>query len=82
MLPMVVVFQQRQAATALSTDDEIQTIISSDANAAIFGYSPTDYSVIDLGFGDTTVKTGSGGDTLGADLVVVSLWNDIVTDLG
>jgi hypothetical protein len=62
---------------ALSTDAEIQTIIASDANAAIFGYSPTDYSVIDLGFGDTVVKTGSGGDTLGADLVVVSLWNDI-----
>ncbi len=62
--------------TALSTDAEIQTIIASDANAAIFGYSPTDYSVIDLGFGDTTVKTGSGGDTFGADLVVVSLWND------
>ena len=62
------------STTALS-DAEIQAIIASDARAAIFGTSPTDYSVIDLGFGDTTVKTGSGGDTFGADLVVVSLWN-------
>ena len=64
------------STTALS-DAEIQATIASDARAAIFGTSPTDYSVIDLGFGDTTVKTGSGGDTFGADLVVVSLWNDI-----
>jgi len=63
------------STTALS-DAEIQAIIASDARAAIFGTSPTEYSVIDLGFGDTTVKTGSGGDTLDADLVVVSLWNN------
>ena len=62
--------------SALSTD-EIQAIIASDASAAIFGTSTTDLSVIDLGFGDTIVKTGSGGDSDGADLVVVSLWNDI-----
>ena len=70
-------FSATAGGTALSTDAEIQTIIASDANAAIFSYSATDYSVIDLNFGDTTVKTGSGGDTLGADLVVVSLWNGI-----
>ena len=71
-------FSATAGGTALSTDAEIQAIIASDASAAIFGTSPSDYSVIDLGFGDTTVKTGSGGDSEGADLVVVSLWTDII----
>lgn len=70
-------FSDTAGGTSALSTDEIQAIIASDASAAIFGTSPTNYSVIDLGFGDTTVKTGSGGDTLGADLVVVSLWNDI-----
>lgn len=70
-------FSATAGGTALGTDAEIQTIIASNANAAIFGNSSTNYSMIDLDFGDTTVKTGSGGDTLAADLVVVSLWNDI-----
>ena len=68
-------FSATAGGPALSTDAEIQAIIASDASAAIFGFSPKVYSVIDLGFGDTTVKTGSGVDTEGADLVVVSLWN-------
>ena len=67
-------FSATAGGPALISTDDIQAIIASDARAAIFGFSPSDYSVIDLGFGDTTVKTGSGEDTSDADLVVVSLW--------
>ena len=56
-------------STAL-TDAEIQSIISTDPETAVYGIDSTDYSVIDLGFGDSTVITGSG-----ADLVIFSLWS-------
>jgi len=78
-------FSATVGGPALSTDADIQTILTSNADTYLSGYYPSDYlygfsastySEIDLGFGDTTVKTGSGGDTKGADLVVVSLWND------
>ena len=70
-------FSDTAGGTSALSTDEIQAIIASDASAAIFGTSTDDFSVINLGFGDTIVKTGSGGDSDGADLVVVSLWNDI-----
>jgi hypothetical protein len=60
-------FSQTPAGTALSNGD-IGTIISSDPTTAIYGLSPVDYSVIDLGFGDSNVVTGTG-----ADLVIFSL---------
>jgi hypothetical protein len=60
-------FSQTPGGTALSNGD-IGTIISSDPASAIYGFSSIDYSVIDLGFGDSTVVTGSG-----ADLVIFSL---------
>lgn len=66
-------FSATPGGAALS-DADIQTIISSDANTAIFGHSAADHSVIDLDFDGTTVFTGSGAGTLGADLVVFSLW--------
>lgn len=68
-------FSETAGGPALSTNAEIQEIITSDANAAIFGANPDDYSIIDLDFGDTIVKTGSGGGTSGADLAIISLWN-------
>jgi len=60
-------FSQTPGGTALSNGD-IGTIISSDPATAIYGFSSVDYSVIDLGFGDSTVVTGTG-----ADLVIFSL---------
>jgi hypothetical protein len=60
-------FSQTPGGTALSNGD-IGTIISSDPATAIYGFSSADYSVIDLGFGDSTVVTGAG-----ADLVIFSL---------
>lgn len=68
-------FSAKAGGAALSTDADIQAIISSDVTTAIFGQSAVDYSVIDLDFGGTTVMTGSGAGTLGADLAVVSLWS-------
>jgi len=62
-------FSQTPGGTALSNGD-IGTIISSDPATAIYGFSSVDYSVIDLGFGDSTVVTGAG-----ADLVIFSLWS-------
>ncbi len=63
-------FSAAPNGTALGSDSEVQSIIASDASAAIYGSSPTDYSVIDLSFGnDVTVLTGAG-----ADLVLFSLW--------
>jgi len=76
-------FSNTAGGAAISNAD-IQTILTSNADTYLSGYYPsnylfgtsaTTYSEIDLNFGDTTVKTGSGGETLGADLVVVSLWN-------
>ena len=76
-------FSSTAGDDAISNAD-IQRIITSNTDTALsgsipsdylFGYSSTDYSVIDLNFGDTTVKTGSGGDSLGADLAIVSLWS-------
>lgn len=61
-------FSQTPGGSALSTG-EITTIISSDPATAIYGFSATDYSVIDLGFGSDTAMTGQG-----ADLVVFSSW--------
>lgn len=60
-------FSQTPGGSALSNAD-IGTIISSDPATAIYGLSPVDYSVIDLGFGGSTVVTGAG-----ADLVIFSL---------
>jgi len=57
------------SSTAL-TDVEIQTIISSDPKTAVYGVDSTNYSVIDLGFGDNTAITGTG-----ADIVIFSLWS-------
>jgi len=57
------------SSTAL-TGTEIQSLISSNPEAAIYGANSTDYSVIDLGFGDNTAITGTG-----ADLVIFSLWS-------
>ena len=57
------------SSTALSNAD-IQSIIASNPEAAVYGNSPTDYSIIDLGFGDNTVVTGAG-----ADLAIFSLWS-------
>lgn len=51
------------------TNTDIQPIISSNTDTAVYGQSAADYSVIDLGFGGTSVFTGSG-----ADLVIFSLW--------
>ena len=68
-------FSATAGGAPLSTHADIQAIITSDANTAIFGANPDDYSIIRLDFGDTIVKTGSGGDTLGADLAIISLWN-------
>jgi len=56
-------------STAL-TNAEIQTIIAADPETAVYGIDPTNYSVIDLGFGDNTAITGAG-----ADLVIFSLWS-------
>lgn len=67
-------FLATPGGAALSTDTDIQTINSSDANTAIFGQSAVNHSAIDVDFGTTTVFTGSGAGTLGADLAVASLW--------
>ncbi|MBE9568774.1 MAG: hypothetical protein IMF14_08760 [Proteobacteria bacterium] len=57
-------------STALS-DNKIQSMISSNPDAAVFGNNSAGaYSAIDLGFGDKTVVTGAG-----VDLVVFSLWS-------
>lgn len=60
------------------TNVDIESIISSNPNNAIYGRSnpdtsesiATDYVAIDLGFGSNTVVTGTG-----VDLVVFSLWS-------
>ena len=62
-------FSQSAGGSALEDDATIESVIASDPATAIYGSSPTDYSVIDLGFGDNNVLTGSG-----SDLVVFSLW--------
>ena len=64
-------FSETAGGSALADDATIETVITSDpaTATAIYGSSPTDYSVIDLGFGDNNVLTGSG-----SDLVVFSLW--------
>ena len=56
-------------STAL-TDAEIQSIISTDPEVAIYGIDATNYSVIDLDFGDNTAITGTG-----VDLAIFSLWS-------
>ena len=62
-------FSASPGGAALANDAQIQSVISNDATAAIFGTSSTNYSAIDLGFGDNNVVTGAG-----ADLVIFSLW--------
>jgi len=57
------------SSIALSNTD-IQSTIASNLEAAVYGNSPADYSIIDLGFGSNTAVTGSG-----ADLTVFSLWS-------
>lgn len=63
-------FSQASGGSALGSDADIEAIISSDPASAIYGIDSAAYSVIDLGFGDNTVITGTG-----ADLVVFSLWS-------
>ena len=62
-------FSQAAGGSALADDAVINSIIASDPATAVFGASATDYSAIDLGFGDNTVLTGTG-----TDLVIFSLW--------
>jgi len=70
-------FSQTAGGPALADNAAIEPIITSDPATAIFGSSPTDYSVIDLGFGDNTILTGSG-----TDLVIFSLWYGYDYDFG
>lgn len=64
-------FSQTPGGTALSDNEIQQILVNNTINTIIpiYGDSPNDYSIIDLGFGDNTVVTGSG-----ADLIVYSLW--------
>ena len=63
-------FSDAAGSTTALSDAEIQAIIASNPETAVYGNDPANYSVIDLGFGSDTVVTGSG-----VDLVVFSLWS-------
>ncbi len=63
-------FSDAAGSTTALSDAEIQAIIASNPETAIYGNDPANYSVIDLGFGSNTAVTGSG-----ADLTVFSLWS-------
>lgn len=63
-------FSDAAGSTTALSNAEIQAIIASNPETAVYGNAPTNYSVIDLGFGSDTVVTGSG-----VDLVVFSLWS-------
>ncbi len=62
-------FSSSAGDVALTDDAAVESVIASNEATAIYGSDPTAYSVIDLGFGDNNVLTGSG-----SDLVVFSLW--------
>ena len=67
-------FSDTAGSTTALSDSEILSIIGSNPNTAIYGNSaeaaPYDYSVIDLGFGEKSVITGSG-----VDLTIFSIWS-------